>query len=192
NGKDSAIADTSGSFGFSALAKGKYTITAEDGVSAYTAETEITESAHKYLLIKDGVLYIEDDYDKIRSMFDILEFSLDKTVMELKPGETEQLTFSYKPEASAVNSVSYESSNPSIAAVEQDGTIIAKKTGSAEISVSVNGLPKKKCSVTVNSEDSAENSLLIVLIESGILLAALLVFIFMYIRYRKKHSGSEE
>lgn len=192
NGKNSAVADTSGSFGFTALAKGKYTITAEDGVSSYTAETEIVESAHKYLLIKDGALYIEDDYGKIRSMFDILEFSLDRTSAELKPGETTQLAFSYKPEASAVNSVYYESSNPAIASVEQDGTIIAKKTGSVEITLSVNGLPEKTCTVTVINENSTENSLLIVLVESGILLAALLVFAFMYTKYRKNHSGSEE
>lgn len=191
--RSTAVADTTGAFTFGSLSKTAYTVTADDGVSTYSAEIKLNDSAHLFFLIKDGQLFAEESYKQIEGMFDIESFGFDEKTLELSPGETSLLKYSYKPAATVITSVSFESSNPAIASVDADGTVTAKKTGTADIYLSLNGSEEKSvCSLTVKAEDSTENSLLIVLIESGIIAAAALVFVIMYLRYRKKHSSEEE
>lgn len=71
---------------------------------------------------------------------------LNKTSVILAEGET----FSLKNTSSGKGSISWKSSKSSVASVDKNGTIKAKKAGKATITASTDGV-KKKCSVTVKS-----------------------------------------
>lgn len=69
--------------------------------------------------------------------------------LTLHPGETEQLIATVMPSEYAPQEVIWQSSNPSVASVDQEGNITAVANGSVEISAeTVNGITKK-CTVTV-------------------------------------------
>ena len=78
--------------------------------------------------------------------------TLDRAALELTLGETDRLTPVFKGIASTP-AVTYESADPSVAAVAADGTITAKKAGETAITVTCAALDQTAvCSVSVVNE----------------------------------------
>lgn len=65
-------------------------------------------------------------------------FEMNKKVLELYVGESAVLTIESEPEG-VLFDVEWSSSNPSVAAVSENGTVMAKKVGSTVITAVVNG-----------------------------------------------------
>ena len=79
--------------------------------------------------------------------------TLDKTNLELKEGETAALTAAVLPDNSTDKTITWSSSNTSIATVSSTGLVTAKEAGSAVISAkTVNNLTAS-CTVNVTKED---------------------------------------
>ncbi|HCT29500.1 MAG TPA: hypothetical protein DIW31_01925 [Bacteroidales bacterium] len=75
---------------------------------------------------------------------------LDKSTLTLKVGETSNLTANVRPSDANIKSVSWSSSDITIAAVDNEGTIVGIKIGSATITAtSKDGDKTATCSVTV-------------------------------------------
>ena len=77
----------------------------------------------------------------------VTEVSLDKTSLAMNTGETATLTATVLPENATNKSVSWSSSNPDVASVE-NGVVTAKSGGSATITA-LAGTEKATCEVTV-------------------------------------------
>lgn len=77
-------------------------------------------------------------------------FTLSKKLLELYVGESKVLRIESNP-AGVSFDVEWSSSKPSVAEVNQDGTVVAKKTGSAIIKAVVNGVVYK-CEVSVEKK----------------------------------------
>ena len=76
--------------------------------------------------------------------------TLDKTSLELKEGDSAKLYASVSPWNATNKTVTWTSSNPSVAAVDQDGNITAKKAGSATITASAENV-SASCTVLVKA-----------------------------------------
>ena len=77
---------------------------------------------------------------------------LNKTAVSINEGESEKLEANVLPTNATDKSVKWESSNPSIVSVLDDGTIKALKVGTSKIIVTTNeGGKKAECMVTVSS-----------------------------------------
>lgn len=80
---------------------------------------------------------------------------LDKTTAQMKPGETLKLTATVEPETATNKSVTWESSTPGVATVDQNGKVKAVANGEATITVTTkDGGKTAECKVTVS--DAAE------------------------------------
>ncbi len=77
--------------------------------------------------------------------------SLNQTAMNLKKGQTKGLSATITPSGARNNSVTWRSSNPSVATVDGSGRVTAKKGGTALITVRSNDLTcvYAACQVTV-------------------------------------------
>ena len=76
--------------------------------------------------------------------------SLDKTTLSLQEGSSGSLTATVKPDNATDKSVEWSSSDATIASVDQDGKVGAKKAGSAIITVTTkDGGKKAECAVSV-------------------------------------------
>ena len=76
--------------------------------------------------------------------------TLDKTSLELKEGDSATIYASVSPWNATNKTVTWTSSNPSVAAVDQDGNITAKKAGSATITASAENV-SASCTVLVKA-----------------------------------------
>ena len=75
---------------------------------------------------------------------------LSKTELTMKPGETETLKAHVLPDEAGSHRVTWNSSDPSVAAVDSDGTVTAKGGGTANITVTTaSGNKTAVCKVTV-------------------------------------------
>jgi len=74
--------------------------------------------------------------------------TLNKSTLSLQAGKTESLVVSYQPSQPSGVSVTWTSSNNSVATVNSSGTVTAVKAGTAVITVSVDGF-SAACTVTV-------------------------------------------
>ena len=75
---------------------------------------------------------------------------LDRTTLAMHPGETATLTAAVEPADATDASVYYTSSDPTVAAVDENGCVTALDAGTAEIrAVSADGHARAACSVTV-------------------------------------------
>lgn len=80
------------------------------------------------------------------------EVSLDKSELSLNLGESYTLVATVSPANAANKTVSWSSSNPGIAAVEEDGKVTAMAKGIATITVTTeDGKKSAKCTVTVTN-----------------------------------------
>ncbi|MDR1154913.1 MAG: Ig-like domain-containing protein [Bacteroidales bacterium] len=76
------------------------------------------------------------------------------TSLSLKPGGMQSLTLAIFPDNAANKSVKWESSDESVATVDESGKVVAIKPGNATITVTtVDGGEKATCSVTVALND---------------------------------------
>lgn len=75
--------------------------------------------------------------------------TLNKTTLTLEIGETETLTVTVKPDDATDKSVTWQSSAPSIASVDNAGKVTAQAAGDAKITATA-GEKKAECNVTVN------------------------------------------
>jgi uncharacterized protein YjdB/DNA/RNA endonuclease G (NUC1) len=108
-----------------AIKEGTATITAKAGDK--TASCEVT--------VKKKVIPVES-------------ISLDKTSLSLLSGDNETLTATVKPDDATDKSVSWSSSNPAVAAVDQKGQVRAESGGTAIITARA-GDKTATCTVTV-------------------------------------------
>ena len=82
---------------------------------------------------------------------------LDKTSLSMRVGDTQALTAIVTPSGAINQSVSWFSSNTSVATVSSSGFVMAKAAGSATITVTTNDRGyKAKCVVFVSSSSSSE------------------------------------
>lgn len=81
----------------------------------------------------------------------VTSVTLDKTSVTLKAGETVSLTATVKPDDATNKTVTWNSSNESVATVDQTGNVTAKSIGNATINATANDGSGKyaSCSVTV-------------------------------------------
>lgn len=81
-------------------------------------------------------------------------FTLNHPSLSLQPGAAAQLQIaSVEPAGAVWDAVSYESSDPAVAAVDENGLVTGVAEGAADISVTVSGVTVT-CSVTVSWEES--------------------------------------
>lgn len=80
----------------------------------------------------------------------IENISLDKTTLTLITGEKLQLTATATPEDATDREISWESSNPDVVTVDQEGNIVAASKGNATI-YAVNGTVFASCEILVNN-----------------------------------------
>ena len=102
---------------------------------------------------KSGFLTIPTNADHRGwvSVIDVTEITLDKTNISLLPGKTEQLTAKVSPDNVSDKSVTWSSSDTSVAYVDNNGKVTAVADGTATITVqsALNSNIKATCLVTV-------------------------------------------
>ena len=96
--------------------------------------------------IAAGAAGCSDDENERHSVR-VERVSLVPTELALAPEETARLNFSVFPDNAVIETVTWSSSDPTIAAVEE-GLVTAKATGTATVSVTVDGV-QASCTVSV-------------------------------------------
>ncbi len=82
---------------------------------------------------------------------------LDKTTLELKEGESQQLVATITPSNATNKDVTWTSSDETIATVDENGNVTAVKAGEATITVTTaNRNRKATCAVTVTAQEKPE------------------------------------
>lgn len=136
------------------------------GVAAmlYSINPQMTLDALKYVLYNTAVdkgspgydIYyghgIVNAYNAVKTVRGrVTGISLNQTSMNLKKGQTKGLIAAITPSYAMNNSVTWRSSNPSVATVDGSGRVTAKKGGTALITVRSNDLTcvYAACQVTV-------------------------------------------
>ena len=84
----------------------------------------------------------------------VQEVALDKAELTLVEGETGMLKAGVLPEDATEKTVAWESSDPAVASVDENGTITAVKEGQAVITAKAGGA-SAQCTVTVNPIDDS-------------------------------------
>lgn len=80
---------------------------------------------------------------------------MNKSTLSLKVGETDNLVVNVAPEDLTDASVTFESSDPMVAIVDEHGKVTAVKAGAADITVTTKiGNKTAKCTVTVTETAS--------------------------------------
>ncbi len=134
---NSSVASVDASGNVTALKAGTATITVRTSDGGYTSQCSITVNAKVYPVT--GV-------------------SLSKTSLTMTEGDTQTLTATITPSNASNKSVSWTSSNSTVASVDASGKVTALKAGTATITVRTNdGGYSRSCTVTVNPKGSTEN-----------------------------------
>ena len=129
---DSSVAFVSDSGYVIALKEGTATITAFAGNASITCRVTVLHT------IK--VKYI----------------TLNKNVLSLKVGESESLIATVVPSDASIQTLSWNSNNPSVASVDENGKVTARKGGKTVISV-LAGMREARCEVSVIAENDPED-----------------------------------
>lgn len=96
-----------------------------------------------------------DDDDDTNQSVSVTGVTLDRGAFSIAPGNSYQLTATVQPTSATNQSVSWSSSDESVATVTNDGTVTAVEEGTATITVTTaEGGYTATCTVTV--EDGAE------------------------------------
>ena len=80
--------------------------------------------------------------------------SLNKKALTLYVGKTATLTATIKPSTSSNKKITWESSNPKVAIVNNKGKITAKSVGTTKIKANTSNKKKSICTVTVKKEET--------------------------------------
>ena len=91
-----------------------------------------------------------------KSVVAVTSVTLNKTSLNLKKGQSETLIATVAPDNATNKTVSWSSSNSSVASVDQNGKVTALKTGNVTIKAKV-GEKTATCSVTVYDASTGGN-----------------------------------
>lgn len=129
---DESIATVDANGKVTAVAVGKATITATaaSGVSAECVITVIETPAGGITIDKDALGITGDN-------------------LEMKVGESKSIKVTVTPETTTDKAVTYESSNPAIASVDENGNVTALSLGTTTITISAKSNPEVKATINV-------------------------------------------
>lgn len=91
----------------------------------------VTSNSNKDEKVEIKVTVTKPEPEKVP----VTDITVDKSVINLEPGDEETITVTVTPDDATEKGVTFESSNPEIAEVTEDGTIVAKKDGTTTITV---------------------------------------------------------
>lgn len=129
---DTAVAVVSEDGSVTAVAVGDAVITVTTADGGYTATCNVTVMANRV---------------------NVESVSLDETALTVNRGETAQLTATVLPDNASVKDVTWTSSNPDIATVNEEGLVSAIALGNTTITVTtVDGGKTATCEVTVDDD----------------------------------------
>lgn len=128
-----AVASVSDAGEVTAVAAGDATITAAVDGTALSAACKVT--------VLPAIESVELNY----------------TTLSLRPEGTAQLTYIVAPEEALADTVTYASSDKSVATVNADGNVAAVADGTATITVEVNGVTAE-CEVTVSTKATSTSN----------------------------------
>lgn len=129
---NTSVASVNSSGKVTAIKEGTAVITVKTNDGGYTAECEVSVS---------------------NQTISVTSVTLNKTSLSLAENETYTLTYTVKPSNASDKSVTWKSSNTSIATVTNSGKVTAIKKGNAVITVKTNdGGYTAECEVTVSSQ----------------------------------------
>jgi uncharacterized protein YjdB len=124
----------------------------------------------------DNTMYLDLDAIDIDSTGYLIDpsatlatgISLDKTSLDMKTGDTSNLTATVTPDNATNKTVKWTSSDPSIATVDDNGKVTAVKEGSATITATTQDGSNQSATCTVNVKNPADgNALLTVTMTDG-------------------------
>ena len=130
---DDAVATVSNVGEVTAVAAGDATITAAVDGTALSAACKVT--------VLPAIESVELNY----------------TTLSLRPNGTAQLAYTVAPEEALADTVTYASSDESVATVNADGNVTAVADGTATITVEVNGVTAE-CEVTVSTKATSTSN----------------------------------
>lgn len=129
---NTSVASVNSSGKVTAIKEGTAIITVKTNDGGYTAECEVSVS---------------------NQTISVTSVTLNKTSLSLVENETYTLTYTVKPSNASDKSVTWKSSNASVATVTNSGKVTAIKKGNAVITVKTNdGGYTAECEVTVSSQ----------------------------------------
>ena len=138
---DTSVATGDGSGNVKAVKAGTATITVTTKDGSKTATCKVTVSKPVSTIAVTGV-------------------SLNKTSLSLTVGESQSLSATVSPSNASDKSVSWKSSNTSVATVDGSGNVKAVKAGTAKVTVTTkDGSKTATCNVTVKSSSVAVTSI---------------------------------
>lgn len=108
--------------------------------------------------VEDGEIAEEEEESSSEGDAKVTGVSLNKSSMRLAVGDSQTLEATVKPSNAANDRVTWSSSNESVAVVDSDGEVTAKKAGTATITVTTkDGKKTAKCTVTVTAKSESES-----------------------------------
>ena len=131
---DESIAKVDDNGKVTAVNEGTATITAKAGVESATCAVSIS-----------------------KKVIEVTSVTLNKTELVLAEGDSETLTATVKPDDATEKTVTWSSSNATVASVDANGKVMAVKEGKATITAKA-GEKSATCSVTVNKKIIAVTS----------------------------------
>ena len=186
-----ATVDKSGYFSFSAIDQKGVVISISD-YPDIKCDFKVTKDDTIYLLSSESSLVTVSSIYELQGLLPINKVNFDSSSIVLNEGDVYSLNYTFLPQEATLTEIKYESSNPLVVQVGQiDGVILAKTAGDAVITLTVNGgQASVQLNVTVNPQESTKFSILIVVLE-GILFLAAGTFVFMLYRKYKLKTESD-
>lgn len=189
------ITDENGKFRFENVPEGNYVMSLykdKNSKNSYAA-TQLSVGSYNMgvscIVNKNEIVLLYQDQYNTANIQDI---TLGKSSIILDAGEDYDMSFIVRPSNIGTPALKCSSSNESVATVDSDGKITAVSKGNAQIVFStVDGKISKSCAVTVTDLNSNKYSWLIILIETIIILAVSLIFIYKYKKFLRQKEKEE-
>ena len=148
------------------ISSDKKIVTCQNGVVKAVSEGKAIITCQATL--KDGTFISESC--EIQVNIPVTSISVDKKSISLKGGERYSPTYSFKPKNASITKLSFESSDKTIATVNEEGIIEGTGNGSATITAKTTDGSNKSISITVKVVDhriTKETALKVVLTAIG-------------------------